>query len=60
MPLNFSLPQTNHRFVRTVTKLKRKYKPSGEFDKLKGRTCVRGDLLPPTHPDNNFLLLFRI
>ena len=51
LPDHFEFPKTNnYRFVRTTTKLKRKYKPNGDIDKLKARTCARGDLLPTSDP----------
>jgi len=55
LPSDFKLTAVpKYRFVRTTTKLKLKYKPTGELDKYKGRTCVRGDLIPNNDPTLNY------
>jgi hypothetical protein len=49
---NHQLPH-EYDFIFTTTKLKRKFKPCGSVDKLKARTCARGDQLINTDNNNN-------
>ena len=70
IPISYNLLPLEFEYIDMTTKLKLKFKSSGEIDKFKARSCGRGDQLgeilttlqtfSPTISDETFLLLMQL
>ena len=60
MPVKRNAIPTNKQMIRSMMFLKEKFKPDGEFDKLKARLVARGDMQPMLDDDRAFQAAVRL